>query len=127
MALGIWKALTRNTAETNRNAEDPRLRGRTYHVPYATVWDTIREMIERRGRWRLVHADETSGLIRAEATTRWLGLTDDVRIRVTLDDYALTRVDMRSSSRLGKGDLGTNARRIARFLGDLDRRLETRG
>lgn len=127
MASGILKALTQNSAETHRAADDPRLRGRTYHIPFATVWDQILEAIEIQPRWDLIHADEVSGLIRAEATTRWLGFTDDVRLRVTLDDFALTRVDMRSSSRVGRGDFGLNRRRIARFFNELDRRLQRNG
>jgi uncharacterized protein (DUF1499 family) len=33
-------------------------------------------------------------------------------------------VDLTSQSRVGRGDLGVNARRIARFLHALDRRLQ---
>jgi hypothetical protein len=42
------------------------------------------------------------------------------------DDGGST-VAMRSKSRLGKGDLGANARRIRAFLADLRARLEGRG
>lgn len=122
----IWRALTQNVAQTHEKSEDPRLRGRTYVVPFAAVWDEIVAMIEGDPRWTLIRADEGSGTIRAEARTRVFGLIDDVRLRVRLDSNALTRVDMRSSSRVGRGDLGTNARRIARFYRDLDRRLEVR-
>jgi len=119
----IWQALTENSARTSENAEDPRLRGRTYMVPFAKVWDEIIKMIETHPRWRLVRADEGSGRVHAEATTLVFRLVDDVRFKVRLDDNALTRVDMWSSSRVGRGDLGTNTRRIARFLRQLDRRL----
>jgi uncharacterized protein (DUF1499 family) len=46
-----------------------------------------------------------------------------VWVRLSLDEDGQTRVDMASSSRKGGGDLGTNARRIARFLRTLDARL----
>lgn len=120
----LWKGLSQNSAQTHEDFEDPRLRGRTYLVPFAKVWDEILAMIETDPRWKLVRADEGTGLIRAEATTRWLGFVDDVRFKIKLDQNALTRVDMWSASRRGKGDFGTNARRIARFYRDLDRRLE---
>lgn len=123
MGLAIWTALTQNSAETGPTADDPRLGGRTYHIPFAVVWDTILEMIRARRRWRLVYADEASGVIKAEARTRILRFIDEVRVRVSLDDNALTRVDMRSRSRKGRGDLGVNARRIARFFTELDRNL----
>jgi uncharacterized protein (DUF1499 family) len=38
-----------------------------------------------------------------------------------------TRVDLRSASRVGRADFGTNARRIARFLQKLDDRLSSAG
>lgn len=124
---GIWKALTTNSAQTHEEAEDPRLRGRTYLVPFAAVWDEILSMIESDPRWKLIRADEGTGLIRAEATTRFLRFVDDVRFKLKLDQDALTRVDMWSASRKGKGDLGNNARRIGRFYQNLDRRLEANG
>jgi uncharacterized protein (DUF1499 family) len=119
----IWKALTENSAQTHEAAEDPRLRGRTYPVPFATVWDEIINMIASHSRWALVRADEGTGLIHAEAKTLVFRLIDDVRFKLKLDKNALTRVDMWSASRKGKGDLGVNARRIGGFFRDLDRRL----
>lgn len=119
----LWKALTENTAQTSEQAEDPRLRGRTYLIPFAKVWDQIIATIESRSRWTLVSADEGTGLIHAEARTLVFRLVDDVRFKVRLDQNALTRVDMWSASRVGKGDLGVNARRIRRFYRRLDREL----
>lgn len=123
MTNALWRALTQNSAQTSENAEDGRLRGRTYHVPFATVWDEILQMVQTHPRWTLVRADEGSGLIRAEARTLVFRFVDDVRFKLKLDHNALTRVDMWSQSRVGKGDLGVNTRRIARFFRDLDRRL----
>jgi uncharacterized protein (DUF1499 family) len=123
VARGFWEALTQNSAQTHENAEDSRLRGRTYVVPFARVWDEIVSMIESHQRWTLIRADEATGLIHAEATTRVFRFVDDVRFKVKLDSNALTRVDMWSASRARRGDLGTNARRIARFCRELDHRL----
>lgn len=127
VAKGLWKALTQNSAQTQETAEDSRLRGRTYVVPFAKVWDEIVGMVEARPRWRVVRADEATGLIHAEATSRVFHLVDDIRFKVKLDSNALTRVDMWSASRFGKCDLGANARRIARFYRDLDRQLGVDG
>lgn len=122
-ANGLMRALTQNSAQTSANAPDPRLRGRTYAVPFAQVWDESIQMIESSSGWKLIEADEGRGMIKAEATTPVFHFVDDVRLRIKLDEDALTRVDMRSASRVGRGDLGTNARRIRRFFKDLDRRL----
>ncbi len=123
MKKGIWTGLTTNSAQTREGAEDPRLRGRTYLVPFATVWDEILSMIESHPRWTLIRADEGTGLIHAEARTLVFRFVDDVRFKLKLDQNALTRVDMWSASRSGRGDLGTNTRRIGRFYRDLDKRL----
>ena len=66
--------------------------------------------------WRIAVADPASGRIEAVATTFWAGFEDDVVIRVTAEGAAMSRVDMRSVSRVGRSDIGTNAARIRAFL-----------
>lgn len=124
MALSrLWKSMVRSAAETDERARDPRLRGRTYQVPYALVWDEILHMISTLPRWDLLQADEASGVIRAQATNRLFGFANAVVVRVKLDRNALTRVDVRSTSPLGRVVVGNNARLISWFLGALDHRL----
>lgn len=63
--------------------------------------------------------DKTAGRIEATAMTFWFGFKDDVVIRVTTETGG-ARVDIRSSSRVGGRDGGTNAarvRKIARRIG----------
>lgn len=124
--MDLWTALTRTYAQTEAGSPDLRLRGRTYQVAFARVWDTAVALAEAMPRWRLIQTDEDRGIIQAEARTRVFKFTDDVTIRLRLDDNALTRVDLLSASRRGFGDLGTNTRRIARFLERLDQRLGVR-
>lgn len=61
--------------------------------------------------------------LEATATTTWFGFKDDVVIRLTETPDGV-RVDMRSASRLGASDVGTNAARIRAFLEALTERLE---
>jgi len=68
--------------------------------------------------WDIVAADAAGGRIEATATTPWFGFRDDVVIRVTPTDGG-SRVDVRSLSRVGRGDIGTNARRVRAFLAKL--------
>jgi len=68
--------------------------------------------------WTLVAADSAAGRIEATATTRWFGFKDDVVIRIQ-PDSAGSRVDVRSVSRVGQSDVGTNARRIRAYLARL--------
>lgn len=71
-------------------------------------------------RWDIVDADIFSGRIEATDTTFWFGFKDDIVIRITpMEGGAKSRVDMRSVSRVGKSDIGTNAKRIRRYLGAL--------
>lgn len=65
--------------------------------------------------WEVVSADRARGRIEATASTRWFGFKDDVVVRLS-PDGAGTRVDVRSVSRVGRGDLGANAQRIRDFL-----------
>ncbi|HEX8831304.1 MAG TPA: DUF1499 domain-containing protein, partial [Longimicrobium sp.] len=114
--MGIWTALTRNRAETRADASDPRLRGRAYSVPFAAVWEAALATARAMPRWTVAEPDARSGTIHAEAHTALWKFTDDVAIRISLDDKGMTRVDVRSASRVGSADFGTNARRVARFL-----------
>ena len=71
--------------------------------------------------WEITALDERTGTIEAVVTTRWFGFKDDVVIRIT-PAGAGSRVDMRSRSRFGRSDVGTNAHRIQDFLAALDAR-----
>lgn len=64
--------------------------------------------------WQIVAVVPGEGRIEASDTTFWFGFTDDIVIRITpAADHSL--VDIRSVSRVGKSDVGTNARRIRAF------------
>lgn len=61
--------------------------------------------------WKIVSSEPTSLRIEATDTTAWFGLKDDVVVRLS-PVQAGSRIDVRSVSRVGKSDVGTNARRI---------------
>lgn len=72
--------------------------------------DTAQEM-----GWEIVAASPSAGRIEATDETFWFGFKDDVIIRLTaLNDR--TVVDVRSLSRVGGSDAGTNAKRVRRYL-----------
>src|SRR5438128_699800 len=70
--------------------------------------------------WTTTAADGAGGTIEAVATTRLFGFQDDIAIRVRADGTAASRVDVRSKSREGKGDLGANAARIRAYVTELE-------
>jgi len=71
---------------------------------------------EARARgWELVQVAPQRGRIEAVATSRLFGFKDDVLILIEPHrDGAV--VQMRSASRVGRSDLGQNARRISSYL-----------
>jgi uncharacterized protein (DUF1499 family) len=71
--------------------------------------------------WKIVSADPATLRIEATDTTPFFGFKDDIVIRITPLAGA-SRVDVRSASREGRGDLGTNARRIRAFYREMARR-----
>ncbi|MBK1874435.1 DUF1499 domain-containing protein [Marinobacter sp. 1-3A] len=96
----------------------PQLKPILVDAPLASVMETVKRKIQARG-WKI--AGTTDNTIEATATTRWFGFKDDVAIRMTETEQGV-QVDMRSASRLGKSDLGTNAERIQIFFEDLEKR-----
>jgi hypothetical protein len=125
-ARRIGYALTRHRAATGDDHWDPRLRGRTYSVPFEQVWQAALALANGGlRRWKVVQSDDYEGTIDVEARTLFMRYVDDVRIHIYLDDDAQTRVDLVSQSRKGRADFGTNARRLARFQRALDRKLSS--
>jgi uncharacterized protein (DUF1499 family) len=74
----------------------------------------------RKMGWVIVDANRADGRIEATDTTFWFGFKDDIVIRVTPADNG-SRVDIRSVSRVGKSDVGMNAKRIRKYLKELKR------
>jgi uncharacterized protein (DUF1499 family) len=85
--------------------------------PPGLVFDRVRLVAQNQG-WTIVSSDPANGRLEATDTTWWFGFTDDIVVRLTPWGTG-TRVDMRSVSRRGATDTGTNARRIRRFLSAL--------
>jgi len=87
----------------------------------AAIW-----VINRR-KWRVVvdrppQPPRRDGQIEAVARTAIMGFRDDVTLRVRPDADG-ARIDVRSASRYGRHDFGTNAARVRSLLEDIDSRL----
>ena len=89
----------------------------TLPMPASSAFDRA-DAVARDAGWEIVSSDRGAGRIEAIDTTFWFGFKDDIVIRVR-EEPAGARVDMRSKSRVGRGDLGTNAKRIRQFLAAL--------
>jgi uncharacterized protein (DUF1499 family) len=78
-----------------------------------------RQVATAQPGWTLTRVDAPALTLEGEDTSGIFQFTDDFVIRLVALDGA-TQVDMRSRSRVGKGDFGANAKRIRTFLAALD-------
>jgi uncharacterized protein (DUF1499 family) len=73
-----------------------------------------RQLVQRFG-WHIHKENPDEGILEAVAVTRLFRFKDDVVIRITRQNTG-SRIDIRSASRLGVSDFGTNARRLRVFI-----------
>jgi uncharacterized protein (DUF1499 family) len=78
----------------------------------------LAEQAARNMGWHIVDVAPGEGRLEATDTTFYFGFSDDVVVRVRPAPNG-SRLDVRSESRVGLGDAGTNARRIAKYLSEL--------
>jgi len=83
-------------------------------VPPGRAFDLALAAARTMG-WEMVASDPPGGRIEATDTTFWFGFKDDIVVRVTPQPTG-SRVDVRSLSRVGVGDIGANAARIRAYL-----------
>ena len=83
----------------------------------AAAFNRALDTAQRMG-WTIVAADDAAGRIEASDRSRWFGFTDDIVIRI-IPSASGSRIDLRSSSRVGRSDFGVNAARVERYLSAL--------
>jgi uncharacterized protein (DUF1499 family) len=118
--LRAWPVI--NVVETGRTPEYPDIQPRRYQERKERVSEAARRAVEQLPRWVLGSQDSGQGVIRAEVTSRLFRFVDDVQIRIEEQD-GLTVVNVRSASRVGRGDFGQNARHIRSLFDELDRQM----
>lgn len=83
----------------------------------AAVFAAARRAAAALPRASVVHEDAAAGVLELLDVTRLVRYKDDVAIRVRPSPSGGGLVvDVRSASRVGKGDLGANAARIGKYL-----------
>jgi len=95
----------------------PDIQPRLLEATPEAVFDRALAAVDSLG-WELVAADRQAGRIEATDTTFWFRFKDDIVIRIRAEGSG-SRVDARSVSRVGRGDAGTNAKRLRRFFEEL--------
>lgn len=123
--MSLLQGFRENQAATDAAHLDAGLRGRTYAIPFERVWQAALGVAGGGlSRWSLIRSDDVTGHILAEIGPAFLRPAADVLIKVTLDHNAQTRVDMSTSSRTERWDLGASHRRVRAYFKALDRFLQ---
>jgi uncharacterized protein (DUF1499 family) len=112
-----------NDVTTGQTPEYPDLQPRQYPADPQTVFHAVQAVAAQMPGWQVTSVDAAAGVLQAAAWVIPTPFTDDVTVRVEPVEGG-SRVQMRSHSRVGKADLGVNARRIRTFLRALDRQMQ---
>ena len=121
VAASIWPVI--NVVETGETPEYPDVQPQYYTAEPRRVFEESRDSIEAMERWTVVSSQPANDTLKATHSTYVFGFVDDVTVWIEPVTEFVTRVRLRSASRIGKGDFGQNARNIQQFFGALDERL----
>lgn len=102
-----------NDVTTGETPAYPDLQPQRFEADYERVFDAAVDAASSIGI-AISSSDREAGEIRGVATTLVFRFKDDVTINVSRDGDA-TVVKIRSASRVGRSDLGKNAKRIRRL------------
>ena len=127
---GVFKRLyqytTTNIVETIAESIYPELVLRDYDLPAEELFKMLKASVNQLG-WEITgHRDVTFSIL-AVVTTPLRGYKDDVLIRVLPISEDRNHLYVRSSSRVGHGDLGTNTRHILDLYQQLELQMANRG
>ena len=117
VAAAVWPTI--NDVKTGETPQYADLQPQRFKQPYERVFAAALATAQALG-WEVT--TQGQGEIRAVATTPVFRFKDDVTVTINQEGEEVL-VNVRSHSRIGKGDLGTNARRIRRFQAELAKQL----
>lgn len=103
--------LTRNVAETREDHRFPELRTRIFGVGAGELIEYVRRACEGLS-WEDTGVDPRQKIVRARIRTPLLGFVDDLEARIEAVESTSAKLHVRSSSRIGRGDLGANIRHV---------------
>lgn len=109
--------LTRNVAETHRGHRFPELELPCYREPPEVLWPRLERAVAGLG-WEVAARDPAARRLHVVVSTRLWKFKDDVVVHLEPAQGG-TEVHIRSSSRVGRGDLGANTRHVLDLLAAL--------
>ena len=117
----IWTYLSSNSAETRRNHTFPELELPCPRMAPGILFARIEHTLDLLD-WQIVDSEPQDYRLRAVAKTPLLEVEDDIDI-ILLPENGYTELHIRSSSRVGRCDLGANTRHILNLLEMLARQV----
>ena len=109
--------LTTNVAETSPQPRFPELAEPGFAVSPEQLFEAVGAAMDTLG-WERT-SDPVAREHRAVIATPLWGFRDDLTARVARTDSGGSRLALRSSSRVGRGDLGANTRHILDLLAEI--------
>ena len=116
----MWPRI--NDVKTGDTPEYPELQPQRLSVATVRAFDASLATARDLG-WEIIHESREAGEIEAVDTTKIMRFKDDITITIKPGTGESCSVYVHSRSRVGKGDLGANARRILLFQSELAKRL----
>ena len=115
LAYRLKTYLTTNVAVTSPDSPFPELRPVTYPVAAQQLFDVVEAACRQLG-WFVETAEREGGTLNVVITTPLWRFKDDMWIRVNPGIEGGSTLTIRASSRVGRADLGANARHILDLL-----------
>jgi hypothetical protein len=122
LAVRLRTFLTTHVAETSARPVLPELGEPRFELPAARILEAVPAAMAALGwDWRW---EPESGTHHAVVTTALWRFRDDLVVRVVDEGGSSSRLEVRSASRVGRGDLGANLRHVLDFQRELRHQLE---
>ncbi|MEQ6340227.1 MAG: DUF1499 domain-containing protein [Gammaproteobacteria bacterium] len=103
--------LTTHVAEVRDDAIFPELRPRHYDIAVQPLFEAVSHAAQSLG-WEITGIDAEHKVLHAVVATPVWRFKDDVTVWLQSSPQGGSAVYVRSESRIGKGDLGANARHV---------------
>lgn len=116
--------LTTNVAETRDDHDFSELQTPQFDIPANELWDGIKQAIQSLG-WDVEISDEVVMEVHAVITTPMMQYKDDIVVRVNSGNEGKSKLYIRSSSRVGNGDLGQNAASVMKLIDKINTQLNS--
>ncbi len=130
-AAGLAALATRwppiNDVKTGATPEYPDLQPRHYAIGPDAVFLAAQLVAHDLPGWKVGDINPATRSFHADAPVPMTPFVDDIWVDVTPEGDGGSVVNVRSKSRVGKGDFGVNERRIRAYLAALDAHLKTTG